>query len=302
MRQKHPLHKLSQHSLLKYSNINPAIDKRKEDTAMSDQNQSTPDEQGTVSLEHNGAVAVITLTRESALNALTWKMYEEFEAHLTYLATAKEVRAIVIRGAGSRALAAGTDIRQFQGFSGTDGITYEQRMDVIIDRLARLPQPVIAAVQGYAVGAGLIIATACDLRYASPAARFGAPMARTLGNCLSLKNYQRLSLALGAMRTKELLFTSRMLSADEALQCGFLTAIIDEEDLFAQVSEIAQRISTLSPLTIWATKEAFTRINQGNQGTLPEFDDVVARVYGSQDFAEGVQAHQEKRRPHWQGH
>jgi enoyl-CoA hydratase/carnithine racemase len=142
---------------------------------MSNQNNATPGEQGTVLLEEEGAVAVITLSRPAALNALTWKMYEELEAHLTYLATAETIRAIIIRGDGSRALAAGTDIRQFQGFSGADGIAYEQRMDMIIDRLAHMPQPVLAAIHGYAVGAGLVIATASDLRYATPSARFGAP-------------------------------------------------------------------------------------------------------------------------------
>ncbi|HEX4716873.1 MAG TPA: enoyl-CoA hydratase [Ktedonobacteraceae bacterium] len=269
---------------------------------MSNQDNATPDEQGTVLLEQKGAVAVVTLSRPVALNALTWKMYEELESHLTYLATAEAIRAIIIRGDGSRALAAGTDIRQFQGFSGADGIAYEQRMDAIIDRLANMPQPVLAAIHGYAVGAGLVIATASDLRYATPAARFGAPMARTLGNCLSQKNYQRLSLALGPMRTKELLFTSRLFSAEEALQCGFLTAIIDEDHLFTRVFEIANQISALAPLTIWATREAFKRINNGDKSGASAFDDILARVYGSHDFAEGVQAHMEKRSPTWRGY
>jgi enoyl-CoA hydratase/carnithine racemase len=268
---------------------------------MSNQHHAHLDEQGAVLLEQVGTVAVITLSRPAVLNALTWKMYEDLENHLTYLATAETIRVIIIRGDGSRALAAGTDIYQFQEFSGADGVTYEQRMDSIIDRLSSLPQPVIAAIHGYAVGAGLIIATASDLRYATPAARFGAPMARTLGNCLSLKNYRRLSLALGSMRTKELLFTGRLLSAEEAQQCGFLTAIIDEEHLFTQVLEIAQQISTLAPLTIWATKEAFKCIDAGGESGTSAFDDVLTRVYGSHDFAEGVQAHREKRRPIWHG-
>jgi enoyl-CoA hydratase/carnithine racemase len=127
-------------------------------------------------------------------------------------------------------------------------------------------------------------------------------MARTLGNCLSLKNYQRLSLALGPMRTKELLFTSRLLSAEEALQCGFLTAIIDEDHLFTQVLEIAHQISVMAPLTIWATREAFKRIGNGDESDTSAFDDVLARVYGSSDFAEGVQAHREKRSPTWRGY
>lgn len=269
---------------------------------MSNQDHATTNGQGAVLLEQRGAVAVITLSHSTALNALTWKMYEELEAHLTRVGTDETIRTVIIRGDGTRAFAAGTDIHQFEGFSGVDGITYEQRMDTIIDRLSAIPQPVLAAVYGYAVGAGLIIATACDLRYATPEARFGAPMARTLGNCLSLKNYQRLARSLGPMRTKELLFTSRLLSADEALQCGFLTSIIDEEHLFTHVLEIANRISALAPLTIWATKEAFKRIESAGENDTLSFDDVLDRVYGSRDFAEGVQAHKEKRRPAWSGY
>ena len=259
--------------------------------------------QGTILIERTGPVAVITLSRPAALNALTWSMYKQLDAHLVQLAADDTIRAIIMRGDGPRAFAAGTDIQQFQGFSGADGIAYEQRMDTFTDRLYSIPKPLIAAVHGIAVGAGLIIATACDLRYATPSARFGAPMARTLGNCLSLKNYRRLVQAFGSMRTKELLFTARLLSADEALQSGFLTAIIDETHFFTQVLEVAQQISDLAPLTIWATKEALRRLNTAEDDRLANtsFDDVLARVYSSHDFAEGVRAYIEKRRPVWRG-
>ncbi len=260
-------------------------------------------ENGTILLERTGRVAILTLSRPAALNALTWSMYEQLDAHLNQLAVDDTIRAIIMRGDGPRAFAAGTDIAQFQGFSGADGVAYEQRIDTITDRLYSIPKPLIAAVHGVAVGAGLMITTACDLRYATPAARFGAPMARTLGNCLSLKNYRRLVQAFGSMRTKELLFTARLLSADEALQSGFLTAIVDEAQIFTQALEVARQISDLAPLTIWATKEALRRLNTLEEAKLANipFDDVLARVYGSLDFAEGVQAHVEKRRPVWRG-
>ncbi len=260
-------------------------------------------QKGTILLDRTGPVAVITLSRPAALNALTWNMYEQLDAYLGQLAADDTIRAIIMRGDGPRAFAAGTDIQQFQGFSGADGIAYEQRMDTFTDRLYSIPKPLIAAIHGVAVGAGLIIATACDLRYATPSARFGAPMARTLGNCLSLKNYRRLVQAFGSMRAKELLFTARLLTADEALQSGFLTAIIDETHFFKQVIEVAQQISDLAPLTIWATKEALRHLNTAEDAALANipFDDVLARVYGSDDFAEGVRAHVEKRRAVWRG-
>jgi enoyl-CoA hydratase/carnithine racemase len=254
-------------------------------------------EEGTVLLEQKGPIAVLTLSRPAALNALTWAMYQELEMHLEFLVNETAIRVVILRGDGN-AFAAGTDIQQFRGFTGADGVAYEHKMEAIIERLYTLPKPVIAAVHGYAVGAGLVLSVASDLRYATPVARFGAPIARTLGNCLSLKNYQHLSQAFGAMRAKEMLFTARLLSATDALQCGFLTAIVEEEHLFAHVLEVAQQISSLAPLTIWATKEAHRRLSAVD--TIP-YDDVLTRVYASHDFVEGVQAYLEKRKPVWSG-
>jgi enoyl-CoA hydratase/carnithine racemase len=261
-------------------------------------NETTNREEGAVRLERNGAVATIILARQQALNALTWAMYEQMEAHLDALATDEAIRVVIMRGEG-KAFAAGTDIAQFQGFTGEDGKVYEHKMETIIEKLHNFPWPVIAAIHGYAVGAGIILASACDLRYASPSSRFGAPIARTLGNALSLKNYQHLVEGFGAMRAKEMLFTARLLPAEEALQSGFLTAIVEEEHLLAHVNEIAQQITTLAPLTIWATKETHRRI-YASESDVP-FDDVLARIYASHDFAEGVQAYVEKRKPEWQG-
>lgn len=260
---------------------------------------SNAHEEGEVRLELTGSIAKLTLSRTAALNALTWTMYEQLESHLNTLAADDAIRVIVIQGDGD-AFAAGTDISQFKGFSGEDGIAYERKIDRIIDLLENMPKPVISAIHGYAVGGGLLIAAASDLRYATPTAKFGAPMARTLGNCLSLDNYQRLVREIGPMRTKELLFTSRLLSADEAWQAGFLTDVFNQDDLLPKVFEIAQRISKNAPLTIKASKEALRRLNQTSKIQLREqFEDVIAMVYGSEDFAEGVSAYLEKRSPNW---
>jgi enoyl-CoA hydratase/carnithine racemase len=255
-------------------------------------------EEGIVLLERTGAVAMMTLSRPGSLNALTWTMYEQLEAHLKNLASDEAIRVVILRGAG-KAFAAGTDIAQFRGYTGQDGVLYERKMESIIEQLYNFSKPVIAAVHGYAVGAGIVLASVCDLRYATPAARFGAPIARTLGNCLSIKNYQHLEEAFGTMRAKEMLLTGQLLSASEALHCGFLTAVVEEERLYAHVIEVAQQICAFAPLTLWATKEAQRRLN----AQVPDvpFDDVIARVYSSHDFAEGVRAHLGKRKPQWQG-
>src|SRR5438874_1874195 len=204
---------------------------------MPTENAAHPHDEGAVLLEQRGPLAMITLSRPAALNALTWTMYQQMEAHLERLAADDTTRAIIICGEGE-AFAAGTDIQQFQGFSGEDGIAYEHKMEAIVERLYTISKPTIAALHGYAVGAGLVVASVCDLRYATPASRFGAPIARTLGNRISLKNYRRLVDAFGAMRTKEMLFTGRLLTASDALHCGFLTAIVDEERLMTQVTEV----------------------------------------------------------------
>jgi enoyl-CoA hydratase/carnithine racemase len=255
-------------------------------------------DEGAALLEQNGPIARITLSRPAALNALTWTMYRQIEAHLEHLAADDATRVIIISGEG-KAFAAGTDIQQFQGFTGEDGVAYERTMEAIVERLYSITKPTIAAIHGYAVGAGLVIASVCDLRYATPASRFGVPIARTLGNCITLKNYRHIADAFGAMRTKEMLFTGRLLTAIDASQCGFLTALVDEEKLIAHVTEIAQQISGLAPLTLWSVKEAQRRLNAAEEAI--DFDDVVARIYGSDDFAEGVQAYLEKRKPHWRG-
>ena len=265
---------------------------------MANENMAHQRDEGNVSLEQQGPIALLTLSRPSALNALTWSMYQQLDAHLVHISTDDTIHAVIIRGEG-KAFAAGTDIQQFQGFTGADGVSYEHTMEAIVERLYTLNKPTIAAIHGYAVGAGLVIASVCDLRYATPSSRFGVPVARTLGNCLSLKNYQHLVDSVGAMKAKEMLFTGRLLTANDALHCGFLTAIVDEEQLMPQVTEMAQQISSFAPLTIWSVKEAQRRLNAAAEAI--DFDDVVARVYGSSDFAEGVQSYLEKRKPRWSG-
>ncbi len=265
---------------------------------MSSGNATHEHDEGGVLLEQNGPIAMLKLSRPAALNALTWTMYEQLKAHLEHIAADDTIRAIIISGEG-KAFAAGTNIQQFQGFTGEDGIAYERTMEAIVEQLYTINKPTIAAIHGYAVGAGLVIASVCDLRYATPASRFGVPIARTLGNCISLMNYRHLVDSFGAMRTKEMLLTGCLLTANDALQCGFLTAITDEEKLITHVTEIAQQISSLAPLTIWSVKEAQRRLNAAEE-TI-DFDDVVTRIYSSSDFAEGVQAYLEKRKPHWRG-
>jgi 1,4-dihydroxy-2-naphthoyl-CoA synthase len=160
--------------------------------------------------ERRGAVAFLTFNRPAARNAMTFAMYEGLYAACEHVDADDRVRVFVLRGAGDKAFVAGTDISQFQAFStAADALDYEQKINRYLGRLEAVRKPTIAAIRGYCVGGGAVIALACDLRLASADARFGVPVARTLGNTLATQNVGRMVALLGDGLTKELLFTTR---------------------------------------------------------------------------------------------
>jgi enoyl-CoA hydratase/carnithine racemase len=174
-------------------------------------------------------------------------------------------------------------------------------MEQVIDRLERVSVPTIAQIHGVAAGGGCLIALACDLRVCSPAARFGIPIARTLGNCLSARNCARLVEAIGAARAKDLLFTARLLDATEAVSLGLATRIADGDALDAAVRGLAQTIADHAPLTIRTAKEAIRRLSIRRHLEDGFGEDLTAIVYGSADFREGVAAFLEKRKARFSG-
>jgi len=255
---------------------------------------------GELLYERRGAAAVITFNRPQARNAMTFAMYEGLVARCDEIDADDDVRVVVLRGAGGRAFVSGTDIRQFLDFdSGRTGVEYEADIDRYLGRLDRLRKPAIALVEGYAVGAGLSIAAACDLRVCTPEAQFGLPVARTLGNCLSMTGYARLVAALGESRAKDIVFTARMISAEEAHAAGLVSAVVAAEEIEAHVFELAERVAGHAPITLRVTKEALRRLREAN---VPDGADLVAEAYGSEDFRQGVAAFLEKRRHTWTGH
>src|SRR5918992_56212 len=177
-------------------------------------------------------MAFVTFNRPDARNAMTWDMYEALYECCDKVDGDDSVRVVVLRGAGGKAFVAGTDIKQFREFkSGEDGITYERRIERIVGRLETLTKPTVAVIDGYAVGGGLSIAAVCDLRVCSTEAKFGLPIARTLGNCLSMDNYARLVSLIGPARAKEIVYTARFFSAEEALAAGLATEVIPSAGL-----------------------------------------------------------------------
>ncbi len=256
--------------------------------------------QDEVLMTREGPVVTLTFNRPDARNAMTWHMYDRLDQACEEVDGDDSVRVLVLRGAGGRAFVAGTDISQFKVFErAEDGIAYERDLDRRIARLDAVRKPVIAQIQGSAVGAGFLIATACDLRVATPEARFGAPIARTLGNCLSMATYARLVDMFGPSRVKELIFTARLLTAEEAHAMGYVHEIVAPDQIEARVTALAHQIAGHAPITLWVTKESIRRL--GTSRALPDDEDLIATTYMSADFREGVRAFLEKRKAQWSG-
>lgn len=254
---------------------------------------------GAVRLTIQGPVATLLFDRPAAHNAMTWRMYEEFLAHSRTLQEAADLRVVILRGAGGKAFIAGSDIAQFSEFkTGADGVDYERKMEIYLSALVGIPVPTLAVIEGFAIGGGLNIAACCDIRIATPAARFGVPIARTIGNCLSLENYGRIVAGFGEGRAKRMLLLGDLLDAEEARQSGFVTALHDADDIDEAADKMVSRMLANAPLTLRASKAAIGRVLQGVRA---EAEDLIASCYGSADFREGVAAFVEKRPARWEG-
>ena len=238
----------------------------------------------------------IVLNRPQARNALTFAMYERLAE---IAADPGEARALILTGAGDKAFAAGTDIAQFRAFAtAEDAIGYEAKLDRVLGALERCPIPTIAAVAGACTGGGAGIAAACDMRIAAANARFGFPIARTLGNCLSMANIARLAALIGSARVIDMIFTARLLGAPEAQAAGLVGEILPDRDaLLSRATELANLVASHAPLTLRATKEAVRRLRDN----LPPDEDLIRLCYTSADFKEGMEAFLTKRPPVWRG-
>jgi enoyl-CoA hydratase len=252
-------------------------------------------------VEQIGATLWITFNRPASRNALTFAMYEGMARAIESAASSPSVKVVVLTGAGEKAFAAGTDIAQFKAFaSPQDAIAYEHSISKILAVLERCSVPTIAAVAGACTGGGFGIAACCDIRLCTSDAKFGVPIARTLGNCLSLSTHARLADLLGIARVKDLLITSRLMDSTEMRWAGVVTEVLpDAQALRSRALALAQQIAEQAPLSMQVTKESLLALQAPLDTKLEE--ELFLRAYLSKDFAEGVAAFLEKRRPQWQG-
>lgn len=251
--------------------------------------------------EVKGTTGIVTFNRPAAHNALTFGMYERLGEICASVPSDGSVRAIILTGAGGRAFAAGTDIALFRPFkSAQDGLDYEARMEVMFQKLEACPVPTIAAITGVCTGGAAVIAAACDLRISTRDLKFGFPIARTLANCLSAANIQRVAMLTGVGRAMDLLMTTRLIGSDEALAIGLVNELLDTpEALSARAHAMAEQIGKQAPLTMRAAKEVVRRLR--SRAFAVEDKDLIALCYGSADFREGLDAFLSKRPPNFQG-
>ena len=251
--------------------------------------------------EIKDGVGWVTLNRPQARNALTFAMYEGLAEICSTVPTDGSVKCLVVIGAGEKAFAAGTDMTQFRGFSTEqDALDYEHKMDVVLGAIEACRVPTIAAISRACTGGGAGIAAACDIRIATADLKFGFPIARTLGNCLSIANLSRLSQLMGFGRVKEIIFTARLVGAEEAKAAGLISEIVeDHAALVARAGELAETLKGHAPITLRTTKEGLRRLRV--EGAKADDRDLVVAAYMSDDFKEGLEAFLGKRKPEWKG-
>jgi enoyl-CoA hydratase/carnithine racemase len=251
--------------------------------------------------EVKGHTGIVTFNRPAAHNALTFEMYDRLGEICATIPQDRSVRALIVTGAGGKAFGAGTDISLFRDFnSARHGLDYEARMEAMFDKLERCPVPVIAAIPGICTGGAAVIAATCDLRIATRNIKFGFPIARTLANCLSAANIARVALVTGVPRAVDMLMTTRLIEADEALAIGLVNQLCDTpEALMQRALALGEQIATQAPLTMMAGKEIVRRMRAQMAGV--EDNDLVALCYGSADFREGLDAFLAKRKPEFNG-
>lgn len=251
--------------------------------------------------EAKDRVGVITLHRPKALNALNTELLQELSNLLDHIKEDKSVEVVIITGSGEKAFVAGADITEMQKLTAIEGRNFGKIGQDVFNKLENLPQPVIAAINGFALGGGCELAMACDVRIASEKAKFGQPEV-SLGIAPGFGGTQRLPRLIGKGRAKELIFTGDIIDAGEAYRMGLVNKVVAPEELMNTAQVLAEKILSRAPVAVQLSKAA---INEGLNMDLASGIAYEAEIFGlcfaTEDQKEGMTAFVEKRKPNFSG-
>ncbi|MZP29684.1 crotonase [Heliobacterium undosum] len=245
--------------------------------------------------ETAGAVAIVTVNRPKVLNALNRAVLLELDQTFAGIAANRGIAAVIVTGAGEKSFVAGADIAEMSGFGVAEAREFSRLGQQVFNRIEELPQPVIAAVNGFALGGGCELATACDFRIAATKARFGQPEV-SLGVIPGFGGTQRLPRLVGRGMAAQLLFTGDMISSEEALRIGLVNKVVPAEALMEEAKAIAGRIAGRGPLAVSAAKAALREgSNMDLNRALAYEAELFAGGFSTADQKEGMAAFLQKR-------
>ena len=250
--------------------------------------------------EQKDVVCIITINRPDKLNALNIKTIQEIGMAVSNAEKNDSVRAIIITGAGTKAFVAGADISEFNSFSESEGADMSKKGHEVFNSIEKNSKPIIAAINGFALGGGCELAMSCHLRIASTQAKFGQPEVK-LGLIPGYGGTQRLPLLIGRSKALELLMTADMINAEEALRLGLVNYVTDPDALLSKSLEIANKISQLAPVAIAGIIRSVNAFYDKNTAGFDKEIQEFGKCFITEDFIEGTQAFLEKRKANFKG-